>query len=247
MMRHRLVPLVLLLTASACSVAPPVESPPATAIDRLVARVVAAYGGRDALARLGTSRTIATVTPHVRHLGGAGRTVRHFAAPDRLRVEIIYPAKTEVRILNGEQGWRGDARSVTPVEGPAIVAMRSQLLRMQPAWTLFHHRDHLTLGETSVRDGTRHRTLRLAWSNELAMDYAVEEATGRVTVVDARLQFGRTLMTFATEYSEFETVDGALVPMVEENYAADRHTATTRIESVALGVGDLGPFTGPHQ
>lgn len=243
------LPCSLLLTATLTACATSTQAPPpepTREIDRMVDRVIQAYGGAQAVERLGTSRIVGSVTPHIRDLGGAGRVQRDFAAPDRLRVEIAYPAQTELRILNGQRGWRGNAPRITAVQGPPLVAMRYQLLRLQPAWALGAHRDLLSLGETREVDGAPRRTLRLTWSPELSLDYLVDEATWRITRVEAQLSFGAMALQFATDYSEFQMVKGALIPLAELNYASGRHTASTRILSVELGVGDLGPFTGPR-
>jgi hypothetical protein len=248
--------LLALVAAVGCSSTPP--SPPtaastdspipptATVEDAVINQVVGAYGGEGAVQRLASSRMTGDVTPHARDVGGAGRLERHLDAPDRIRVEIVYPAKTEVRILDGQRAWRGDGSVVEPVAGPPLHAMRYQLLRSQPAWALATHRDRVTLRADVERGGRTHRALRLQWSSELVLDYLVETDTGRVIRVDGTISLGQAAITFATEYSEFEMVDGALVPRVEETYASGRHTATTRIETVELGVSEPWPFSGPY-
>jgi len=182
------------------------------------------------------------VTPHARDVGGAGRMRREFVAPGRLRVEIEYPAKTETRILNGERGWRGDRERVEPIQGPLLLAMRYQLLRLQPAWALASHRDRVTLRPAA--DGQASRTLRLTWSPELQVEYRVDAGTGRVSRAAGILVVGRMTMTLATEYSNFEAIDGVLVARTEETFAAGRHTATTRIDSIVFDADEVGPL-GP--
>lgn len=237
---------LLLLTGLAGCAATPAPAPaPPRPVDRVVDRVVEAYGGAAAIARLRTSRVVGVVTPHIRDRGGAGRVQREFAAPDRLRVEIAYPAQTEVRLLNGERGWRGDKARISPVQGPPLVAMRFQLLRLQPAWAVDAYRDRLSLGDEREVDGVRCQTVRLIWSPELSLDYLVDAATGRITRVEGALELSTMQLQFATDYSRFQAVQGALIALAEENYASGRHTATTRIAKVELDAKGLGPFEGP--
>ncbi len=71
-------------------------------LDALVSRIAQAYGGEKALARIKAFRETGTLeSPR-----GVARTVRVFAAPDRLRVEIVYPGGgAEVRVVDGRDGW----------------------------------------------------------------------------------------------------------------------------------------------
>ncbi len=73
--------------------------------------MVAAYGGDEAVAQLASFRMDASLTPVLRK--EPGRTRRDFQAPDQLRVEIVYPSSTELRLLDGESSWRGLAGSAS--------------------------------------------------------------------------------------------------------------------------------------
>lgn len=249
-MRTPLLPLLVLAALAACSSSTEaVPAPPAAReaaatgpVAGRIDEIVATYGGPYALRRLASSRVVGSVEPHIRDMGGSGRMERELAAPDRLRVEIAYPAQTEIRIVDGERGWRGIAPDVRPVDGPPLLAMTYQLLRVQPAWALDRHRDRVRDGGRRSVDGAEREILTLAWSPELELDFAVEPATHRITRVDGRLQLGPTAMAFATTYSDFRVIDGVLVPFQEESYAMSRRTATLRIASIDLGATDLGPF-----
>src|SRR4051812_36129994 len=105
-------------------------------LDTLLSRVVRAYGGEKSLARIKASREFGTlVSPR-----GVARTVRVFAPPDRLRVEIAYEAGGgEVRVLDGQQGWRNGE----PVAGPPRDAMILQAARIDLAGLLLRNRARL--------------------------------------------------------------------------------------------------------
>ncbi|RMG88988.1 MAG: hypothetical protein D6708_10570, partial [Candidatus Dadabacteria bacterium] len=195
----------------------------------LLDSVVAAYGGPRAAARLEAFRAEAEITARLR--GKVGRMVREFRAPDKLRVEIAYPGSTEVRVLNGARGWRGDAGRLQRVVGLPLLAMRYQLLRSAIPWVFTHHRKLLEDRGSRTRNGQTYRLVGLPWSMELDLVFWVNAATRRVDRVEGVLRAPGHAAPFATEYADFRKVDGVLVPFHEENYASGRHTGTTRILS----------------
>ncbi len=206
----------------------------------LVESVVRVYGGPQAAAKMRACRVDAEVRALLR--GATGRVRREFLAPDRLRVEIAYPGVTEVRILNGKRGWRGDAGRLRRVTGLPLLAMRYQLLRSALPWVLVEHRGLLEDRGSRRRGGQDYRLVGLPWSMELDLTYWVNTISRRVERVEAVLRTGPVHALFATEYREFRRVKGVLVPFTEENYANGRHTGTTRILSVTFGPPGMGPF-----
>ena len=96
----------LLFVASALLVA---SVAPAETVDQIVARQVAARGGREALAAVRTLR----MTGHAD--AGPGRHAivrREFARPGRLRTEFEFQGTTGVYVWNGTSGWQ-----VSPLDG----------------------------------------------------------------------------------------------------------------------------------
>ncbi len=123
---------------------------PAGKLDALVSRIAQAYGGEKALARIKAFRETGTLeSPR-----GVARTVRVFAAPDRLRVEIVYPGGGgEVRVVDGRDGWRNGE----PVMGPPRDAMVLQAARLDLPGLLLRNRERLVDLGNVKREG---RTLR---------------------------------------------------------------------------------------
>ena len=203
--------------------------------------VVEAYGGGQALERFRAFRTDAEVIARVR--GGNGRVRRDLAAPGRLRVEIAYPGATEVRILDGDLGWRGDAGGVRAVEGPPRTAMVYQFLRSAVPWVFVEYAGRFVDRGTRSEAGATFRAVGLPWSPELDLTYWIQEQTRRVVRVEGVLRMGDATTVFATAYGDFRRVGGLLVPFSEENYASGRHTGTTQVLSVSFDPPDLGPFS----
>lgn len=215
-------------------------SPAAADLTALVDSVVATYGGPQAVARSGKVRVDAEVAARMRGDTGAAR--REFEAPDRLRVEIAYPGTVEVRILDGDRGWRGDRTRLDKVDGLPRAAMEYQLLRSAVPWVLVHHRGALEDRGTRTVDGTAYRLVGLRRGEALDLTYWIDAANRRVIRVEGVLQAPGAQTTFDTRYGDFRRVDGVLVPFVEENFAGGQHTGTTRVTSVVFSPPDLGPF-----
>src|SRR5438552_16190602 len=93
-------------------------------LDDLVAKVVSAYGGAAAWEKVTSFREIGTVTPAMRP--GQGKLTREWQRPDKLRVEIVYPSSTEVRIVDGDHGTQNGKEAT----GMGLDAMRLQAARL---------------------------------------------------------------------------------------------------------------------
>lgn len=206
----------------------------------LLDSTVETYGGPRVVARMQAYRVEADVD--ARPQGGTGRVTRDFEAPDRLRVEIAYSNGTEVRILNGERGWRGDDTRLQRVDGPPKTAMEYQLLRSAIPWVLVHHRARLEDRGEASRGGVTYRRVGLPWSAALDLTYWIDPVNRRVVWVEGIVRFPGGQTAFATGYDNFRRVEGLLVPFVEESYAGGGHTGTTRVRAVVFGSSGLGPF-----
>jgi hypothetical protein len=82
---------------------------PAQTVDEIVARYVAARGGREALAAVRTLRMTG------RAVAGPGREAivrREIARPGRIRTEFEFQGTTGVYVWNGSAGWQ-----VSPLDG----------------------------------------------------------------------------------------------------------------------------------
>ena len=191
-------------------------------LEVVIAAVEKAYGGRAAVERLETYRVVGETTSWMR--GETGKVLREYDGPDRLRVEIAYPGRTEIRVVTGKGVWRGDAGGLRETEGPMREAVLFQLLRCNPPAVLTRHRERLSDGGEVEQGRRSHQLLILEWSPALTMRYWVQ---GVITA-------GEVQLVFATSFSDFRTVDGVVFPFAEKNYASGRHVADTKIEQLDL-------------
>ena len=95
-----------------------------------------------------------------------------------------------------------------------------------------------------IEEGSHH-LLALKWSEDLEMRYWVDVDTYRVTHVEGTLSMGSRQTLFATEFHDFQSVDGVLFSFLEKIYASGRHVADTRVERLILEPEDIGPFEPP--
>jgi hypothetical protein len=195
--------------------------------DELVSRVARAYGGEKALARIKVWRETGTLaSPR-----GVARTVRLFAPPARLRVEIAYPGGGgEVRILDGQEGWRDGE----PVVGPPRDAMILQAARLDLPGLLLRNRGRLVdLGKVE-REGRTLRGIGVPMAGNLNVALIVDPKTGRILRSEGALPGPGGQIRFATDYSDFRAVGGVLFAFHEENFASGQRTGETRLEKIEL-------------
>lgn len=224
--------IVSLAAALALSAATP--APAKGAVDALVDRCFAAYGGAAGHARSARSWIEGSVTSVVLHPGVTGRFVRVYERPGRLRVELDYPgAQSEVRVLDGSRGWRnGEAAT-----GPRLEAMILQAARLDMPALLHASRARVKDGGTAEVAGKPVRLLAIEPGPGLVVEAAVDPATGRILRTrgaSTGTAAGGMTLEFLTTYSDFEKIEGVLVPRREENWANGKSTGVTVLEKVAF-------------
>src|SRR5258706_2567745 len=109
----------------------------ASDLDALVAKVVDAYGGSAAWAKVARVEARGRVVPAMRK--GDGAMTRTWRGADNLRVEIVYPDKNEVRELEEGKGT-SNGRASNPME---LDAMRLQAARLALPLLLAQHKGAL--------------------------------------------------------------------------------------------------------
>jgi hypothetical protein len=209
-MRHVAILAALLLPPAAL----------ASDLDALVAKVVDAYGGGAVWARVQSIDEKGRVEPAMRK--GSGTMTRHWSGAGDLRVEIVYPDKTEVRALeNGKGTNNGRESSAMELDGMRLQAARLALPRL------------LADRKSSLRDLGMKDNVR---SIEIALDAAL---TITVDIDPATAHIVRSVghakeVSFTTVYSDFRTVSGLLVACHEENSAMGMKTADIYLEKVEV-------------
>jgi hypothetical protein len=211
MFMKRLIAAVVMFSAPAVM---------ANDLDDLVARVMNAYGGEAAWAKVTSLHQTGSVSSPMRP--APGKLTRDWQRPDKLRIEVVYPTSTEVRVVEGDKGTQNGKEA----SGMGLDAMRLQAARLALPYLLAEKK-------TSLRDaGSRDklRLLEIPLTAPMTLMVEVDSENGHIV----RSIGKSTGIEFATMYSEFRKVDGLLFAFHEENYAQGAKTAATDIAAVEV-------------
>lgn len=225
------LPLLAAVFAFLSTVAPLGAAEPATKSPvALIDSVIAAYGGKAALAKVKAYRMEGTVVSVMR---GNGALVRTFARPDRLKITLDYPDHPEARILDGSRGWRSDGKgNMSPVDSFLLTSMVLQAARADLPWLLDERRASIKL--LAPMDGGKLQGLEMPLSDGLTLTVYADTATGRIVRSSGVLDAPGMKTNFATDYSDFRTVEGVLFSFREANFASNQSTGDTVITRIIV-------------
>lgn len=204
----------------------------------LAAQVLEAYGGRPALEKVHAYRMEGTLFNLHRHEDSP--TIRVFERPDRLKVLIGYEDAYEVRIVDGEKGWRNAAGGPTePASGMMLDAMRLQAARTDVPWILAERANDVRwVSEENERermvDSVRTLGLEIPLGEGQALRLYVDPESHLVKVSRSLLNGPESSTWFETRYSDFREVDGIRFAFHEDNWASGVQTAVTTVSTVKL-------------
>jgi hypothetical protein len=202
-------------------------------VDALIDSVVLAYGDRDRVLDVETYRLEATMEAHQRPEDAT--VLRIIRGRDQLAVLIHYPTRVELRVVSGDEAWRGSAPDrLTPVSGPLRAAMQLQAARANIPWSLHDWRSEARL----VDSADSVLVLEVPLEPTLLLRAVIDAHTYRVVAAETLIRMDGMELSFATQYSDFRAVDGVLFPFHEENYASGVHTASTQVELIEVDPPD---------
>jgi len=199
----------------------------AQSLDDVVGSVLKEYGGAAAWQKVTTIRETGTVVPAMG--SGNGATTRSWQKPDKLRIEIVYPTRTELRVVDGDQGTN-NGKEVT---GPGLDAMKLQAARLALPLLLIEKR--ASLRDAGTNNSFRVIEVPLTASMTVSMDidpksWHIVRSTGKTTGMD-----------FVVDYNDFRRVDGLLFAFTESGMAQGTPTAKTTLGAIVIN----GPAAPP--
>jgi len=218
-MRLALALLFLLIAAAA-----PASASEAT---DLAAKVVAAYGGADAVTAAASLHQTGSLESY-RH-GKTGTIERSFTRPDRLRIEIRIPGeKPESRILDGDRGWR-DGKPVPPMMARAMYLQAARL--DLPFLILQAGPDIVLLGPVKHDDGRTLTALEIPTGDGIRLIAVVDPATGLIVRSHGRVETAPGVgVDFGTFYEGHGELDGMFLAARETHFARGHPTGKTTLE-----------------
>lgn len=207
----------------------------------LVARVMRAYGGAEALARVKAYRIEGSVFSAMRHADAP--TVRVFQRPDRFKSLVDYDPGAEARLARGHDVWRNEPGGpLEPARGPMWAAVMLQALRGDLPWLLAEHESDIAIdgdepppaGVLPDADAKRKR-LAITIPIETGLVFrAWLDADGLVVVSQGLLDHGGMRTHFETVYSDYRDVDGVMFAHHEDNWASGMRTGVTTVKKVVV-------------
>jgi hypothetical protein len=195
----------------------------AQTVDEVVARHLAARGGREALAAVRTVRMTGHAT------AGPGRHAvvrREVARPGRIRTEFEFQGTTGVFAWDGSAGWRVsplDGRlepEPLPAEEAALAAEQADIEGPLVDWKAKGHRLELA-GSEALPGGRTHR-LKVTLKSGAVRDVWVDAATGLIVrTALVRAWRGREV-ALETTFGDYRESGGVAFPRTIETAVPGR-------------------------
>ena len=195
-------------------------------VTEILDKMIASYGGAAALEKLNKPYEQRwQLTALTRNEKGTDH--RTIALPDKLKIELTYPSKSETRILDGDQGEKiYDKSNRKAATGPGLDAMRLQRMRLYNP-LLLQQRAAEIQADFQI-EGYYRLGLREA---RIVTIYYVNKESLLIDKVTGTLNMGGMSMTFLTEYHDYKPVEGVKMPHREVKFAGDVNTAKLRLIS----------------
>jgi outer membrane lipoprotein-sorting protein len=181
----------------------------AQTVDEIVARHVAARGGREALAAVRTLRMSGRAN------AGPGREAivrREIARPGRIRTEFVFQGTTGVYVWDGTSGWR-----VSPLDGnlePEPLSEDAAMLSAEQAdfegplvaWKAKGHKVEL-VGKSDLPGGAAHE-LKVTLKSGVVRHVWVDAASGLIVKTGAMRKVRGHPLEFETVYGDYRETGG---------------------------------------
>lgn len=195
----------------------------AQTVDEIVARYVAARGGREALQAVKTLRMTG------RAVAGSGREAivrREIARPGRIRTEFEFQGTTGVYVWDGSKGWQ-----VSPLDGrfePEPLSEEAAALSAEQAdfegplvdWKAKGHRIEL-VGSATLPGGKAHE-LKVTLKSGVVRRVFVDATSGLMVKTESTRRLRGHDTTFEATYGDYRETGGVRFPRSIEIGARDR-------------------------
>jgi outer membrane lipoprotein-sorting protein len=189
----------------------------AQTVDEIVARYVAARGGREALA------SVRTVHMTGRAIAGPGRQAivrREIARPGRIRTEFEFQGTTGVYAWDGSAGWSvspldGEfAPEPLPAEESALAAEQADIEGALVDWRAKGHTVEL-VGKETLPGGPAHR-LKVTLKSGGVRHVWVDAVTGLVVRTESTRRVRGYEVTIEASFADYRETGGVAFPRAIE-------------------------------
>lgn len=237
----------IILAAVALLTPPPAAA--AETVDEIVARHVAARGGREALAAVRAVRMTGRAT------AGPGRQAivrREIARPGRIRTEFEFQGTTGVWAWDGSAGWRVSPLDgslepeALPAEEAASLAEQADLEGPLGDWKAKGHAVEVVSQET-LPGGLAHR-LKVTPQSAAPRSVWVDAATGLVVRTESTRRLRGRDVVLETVFGDYQKTAGvAFARSIETGVAGRPRRLRITVESVEVNPAlDDSRFRAPR-
>jgi hypothetical protein len=202
-------------------------------LGRILAQVEAAYGGRDAITAIPGFRASGKILSLADGVNGRIRLIVDLGG--RMRTEIDYPSRHEVRILSGRLAWNGDPQGQSSANAAMATSMRLQFHRVAAPFELVE----ASPGELELLEDGDDGLWRVSrqWSTDSSRTtYEIDPETGWIVRVRGEMAAGHEPLEFVSESADFRDIEGVMFPfrittIISGQVASETIVDRVRVES----------------
>ncbi len=201
----------------------------------IVEGIIKAYGGKAAIAAVKGVYVKAGITAEMR--GDTGTYVRYLERPRKLRVEIDYSRSSELRILNGDEGWRGEGKgALVRVGGFQLLSMVYQYKQLEIPYGLATGAYKVRWSGEGMVGGTRADILTLTDAEGPEMDIYVDPKSRLILRTSGYFEMNGRQADLTAEFSDFREMGGTVIPFTITNYSQGFKIGVTTIKQCEVNL-----------
>jgi len=209
-------------------------------ITSIINKVVEASGGKETIESMRSLYAKGEIEAFMLH--DQGTYEFYFKQGRKLRVETRYKHSSELRILNGDKGYRSnDGLPFEEVHGPRYFAMVYQYKHLDILRGLANGIYNVSLEGVSSVNGDDVDILKLNDKEGTLMDIYVGKSNPLILKVTGYFSEGSKKMNLSSEFSDFRKVRGLVLPFKTTNYAEGLKIGQTVINQYVMNP-DIADF-----
>lgn len=200
----------------------------------IVARVISAYGGEDAIMRAKRVYVTGDITAFMRN--DKGTYTRYMARDRKLRVETAYASgSSELRILNGKTGRRRmDRTPLMEVKEYQLLAMVYQYKQLDMPYGLLTGQYNITDEGSNTLNGVEVEVLDVEDVEGPPMKIYIDMKSFRIVRTEGYFFVKGNLISLGADFSDFRKVDGLLLPFKITNFGSGQLIGETIIKKYKI-------------
>lgn len=209
-------------------------------ITSIINKVIDAYGGKENIESTRSLHAKGEIQAFMPRDHGTYEF--YFKRGRKLRVETRYERSSELRILNGDKGYRSnDGLPFEEVYGPRYFAVVYHYKHLNILHDLMKGTYQIRYAGRYSVNGNDAEVFNLNDKESTVMDIYIGEHNSLILKVTGYFSAGNKKMDLSSEFSDFKKVSGSVFPFRITNYAQGLRIAQTVINKYFLNP-DIADF-----